>query len=502
MGKASRIKKLRKITVQEKIKDLQPKRWIKDNQWQLIGLVLLVIAAYGNSLDNAFVSDDIYAIVNDPELNSWSFIGKNWLNFIQPFVYVLITKVFGKVPFYFHLVNLSGHILAVTAAYLLIELLINKRVAFLASLLLAVHPLSTEAVTWISGGPYSWHAGFLLLSLWGLVKATQGEKKFYVFSCLSFLISLQTFNRSLVMVGIAVILLWVLGQLRKNWKLLIAPTVMALIYVRKIFSRTPDQFNGLVNNYNNHASFTNPLIQIPIAITEYFKLILWPINLTLYHSELFYTKVGYLVSLGVFLLFMAALGYTAVKKRMVFFWLMFFVIVLSPTLTPFGFGWIVAERYAYLASLGIYAVVGMGISRLMTKKGWEKTVIAIVAIAIILLFIRTLVRNRDWQDQDHLWLAAERTSPSSQQNHNNLGDLYSRRGDLKQAEWHFKKAIEINPSYADAMHNLANTYVMMGKFEEAIKLYEDALKNKPSLWQSQRQLEAVKEHLKSVTKDG
>ena len=277
---------------------------------------------------------------------------------------------------------------------------------------------------------------------------------------------------------------------------------MALIYVRKIFSRTPDQFNGLVNNYNNHASFTNPLIQIPIAITEYFKLILWPINLTLYHSELFYTKVGYLVSLGVFLLFMAALGYTAVKKRMVFFWLMFFVIVLSPTLTPFGFGWIVAERYAYLASLGIYAVVGMGISRLMTKKGWEKTVIAIVAIAIILLFIRTLVRNRDWQDQDHLWLAAERTSPSSQQNHNNLGDLYSRRGDLKQAEWHFKKAIEINPSYADAMHNLANTYVMMGKFEEAIKWYEDALKNKPSLWQSQRQLEAVKEHLKSVTKDG
>ena len=138
----------------------------------------------------------------------------------------------------------------------------------------------------------------------------------------------------------------------------------------------------------------------------------------------------------------------------------------------------------------------------MTKKGWEKTVIAIVAIAIILLFIRTLVRNRDWQDQDHLWLAAERTSPSSQQNHNNLGDLYSRRGDLKQAEWHFKKAIEINPSYADAMHNLANTYVMMGKFEEAIKWYEDALKNKPSLWQSQRQLEAVKEHLKSVTKDG
>jgi len=40
----------------------------------------------------------------------------------------------------------------------------------------------------------------------------------------------------------------------------------------------------------------------------------------------------------------------------------------------------------------------------------------------------------------------------------------------------------------------------MGQFEEAIKMYEAALKNKPSLWQSEQQLKAVREYL--VTKDG
>ena len=54
----------------------------------------------------------------------------------------------------------------------------------------------------------------------------------------------------------------------------------------------------------------------------------------------------------------------------------------------------------------------------------------------------------------------------------------------------------MNPHYADAMHNLGNTYVRLGKLEEAIKMYEAALKNKPTLWQSEQQLKAVREYMK------
>ena len=104
---------------------------------------------------------------------------------------------------------------------------------------------------------------------------------------------------------------------------------------------------------------------------------------------------------------------------------------------------------------------------------------------------RTIVRNNDWKNQDNLWLAAERTSPNSQQNNNNLGDLYARRGDLVKAVYYFQKAVEINPRYADAYHNLGNVNRNMGKTEEAIKSYEKALEINPNIWQSYQNIGAI-----------
>ncbi len=73
------------------------------------------------------------------------------------------------------------------------------------------------------------------------------------------------------------------------------------------------------------------------------------------------------------------------------------------------------------------------------------------------------MRNFDWKNQDTLWLATAKTSPSSHQNHNNLGDLYARRGEYEKAVEEFKKAIELKPDYGDAYHNLANVYHQIGK---------------------------------------
>ena len=102
-----------------------------------------------------------------------------------------------------------------------------------------------------------------------------------------------------------------------------------------------------------------------------------------------------------------------------------------------------------------------------------------------------MVRNIDWKDEDHLWLAAAKASPSSPQNHNNLGDYYARHGDLEKAAEEFKKAIELKPNYGDAYHNLANTYQKMGKIAEAIENYQKALSFNPRLWQSYQNLAAL-----------
>ena len=173
------------------------------------------------------------------------------------------------------------------------------------------------------------------------------------------------------------------------------------------------------------------------------------------------------------------------------FWLGWIIIGLVPTLTPLGVSWIVAERYFYLSSIGVWMVLGMVGDRLSRREGMKEGVMIGFSVLVCLLMVRTVVRNSNWQTPDKLWLAAKRTSPNSPQNNNNLGDYYGRMGDFRQSEWHFKKAIEINPNYADAMHNLANNYLQQGQLDKSIEYYMKAVEKKPQLWQSWMQLSLI-----------
>ncbi|MFH1561631.1 MAG: tetratricopeptide repeat protein, partial [Patescibacteria group bacterium] len=180
------------------------------------------------------------------------------------------------------------------------------------------------------------------------------------------------------------------------------------------------------------------------------------------------------------------------KNREMFFWLSVFIISLLPTLTPLGISWIVAERYVYLGSIGVFVAVAIVIDRLNRIKNIRNLpLILFFAIIVPLLTIRTIVRNRDWKNQDNLWLAAAKTSPSSSQNHNNLGDLYGRREEFDKAIEEFKIAIELLPNYADAYHNLANIYWQTKQLDLAVESYQKAVEINPRLWQSYQNLAAI-----------
>ncbi len=55
----------------------------------------------------------------------------------------------------------------------------------------------------------------------------------------------------------------------------------------------------------------------------------------------------------------------------------------------------------------------------------------------------------------------------------------------------FRRAIELRPDYADAYHNLANTYERMGRTDEAIENYKKAASFNPGLWESYQALGAI-----------
>uniref|UniRef100_A0A803VZ68 dolichyl-phosphate-mannose--protein mannosyltransferase n=1 Tax=Ficedula albicollis TaxID=59894 RepID=A0A803VZ68_FICAL len=153
----------------------------------LAGLCAL---CYGNSLRGEFVHDDVWAIVNNPDVRAAApvsaafandFWGKRMAENTSHKSYrplcVLTFKLnillAGMNPFYFHAVNVILHCLVTLVLMYTCDKAVFKdcRLAFVTALFFAVHPVHTEAVTGIVG-------------------------RADVLACLLFLLAFLSYNRS------------------------------------------------------------------------------------------------------------------------------------------------------------------------------------------------------------------------------------------------------------------------------------------------------------------
>ncbi|MCL5090683.1 MAG: tetratricopeptide repeat protein [Patescibacteria group bacterium] len=472
--------------------------WLKKNWLSFLFLTVLIAIAYINSLKNEFLSDDIAGIVQDRNMgNLLYYLRNNTINFFRYFFYCLVYKIFGLNQVFFRLLNLGFHLGSVFLVFTLLSFLVSPLVALFAAGIFAVHPLQIEALVWITGGIHAQYAFFDLFSFFFylLASSRNWQKKYYYASLFCFIVALLTTEKSAILPLIILAFELTYGKIKTNWQKIIPFFILSGLCAFMVLfgGNFGNRISLLKTQYYQEEGLYNPLTQIPTAISSYLSLAFWPNGLTLYHSEMSFSTPKYIFMVTVTLLYFAAVFYTFWKKnlRYLSFWLSIFFLCLLPMLTPFKVAWIVAERYTYLGIIGIYVIAAILLDKLGEKFRKQKLSYIIFGLLLALLISRTISRNLDWRNQDYLWLSAAKTSPSSPQNHNNLGDLYSRRGDFSKAVTEFQAAINLLPNYADAFHNLANTYLQMNQIDLAIENYQNALKYNPTLWQSHQNLTAI-----------
>lgn len=467
--------------------------WFWQNWKKLVFLTALVFIVYLNALGADFAADDVTGILNNQAIGNFRWVLSQPLSFLRPFLYFLAYKISGLNPFLFRLPNLIFHLGSVGLIFLLTSRLINSRVGFFSAGLFAVHPILIESVTWISGGIHAQYGFFLFLSLLLYEKfLSDKNQKLLAFSVLSFLFALLSSEKAIIFPPIALLFLlsFHFKDRRKFWPSLIPFWLIGFVFGALYLGAIGPRLETLQTQFYQQPQTLSPFLQIPIAITSYLQLMAFPKDLTLYHSEMIFSQGEYLIRLAILLLFLGLTAWFFFKNRPLSFWPGLFIIGLLPMLTPLGISSIVAERYVYFSSLGIFVLVALLLQKAEKIVG-PKTVSVVFAVILVLLSGRTIARNMDWQNQDSLWLAAAKTSPSSPQNHNNLGDYYGRRGEYEKAIEEFKKAIELQPNYGDAYHNLGNTYQQIGKIDMAIENYQKALQFNPRLWQSRQNLAVI-----------
>lgn len=474
------------------------KDWLKDNWYIILGFTLLVLVVYANGLGGTFVSDDVNWIPRNPNIGNFKayFQINNrpaiWI------IFYLAHLIGGLNPFFYRLPNVLFHAGNTMAIFVLLGWLTNKRTAIFTSLIFAVHPILVESVTWIAGGSYAAYTFFFLLSFIFYLLAKK-RARLYFFTLVFLFLSLSFSEKAVVLFLIFPLYEIAFGSLKKMWKFFLPLLAIGFLTAIAFIKQVGEKVIGLkIHNYVQ-PGYDSPLLKIPIAVTEYLRLMFWPSDLSLYRSELTFTSEQYYFRLGIFLLFLLLIGIAYRRRqRFVFFWLSFFIITLLPVLTPYRFASTVAERYVYLGSIGIFAVVGMILDTLTANEKLKKGVYAVFAILIIALSIRTVVRNRDWLNEDNLWIASAKVSPRDPNVLNNLGDMYGRHQDYQKAMETFSLAIKLKPGYADAYHNLAN--IQMSLFEQtkdekylngAIANYQTAAKYNRTLWQSHQNLGAI-----------
>lgn len=466
--------------------------FVKNNRLYLLLLSILILITYGNSLNNDFLSDDLAEIVNNPNIGNLGYnISTHPFGFIHPVLYWLAFHIGGLSPILFRSINLFFHIGTVFLIFAIFKYLYSKKLALIVAAIFAVHPGISEAVVWVSGGGYPQYTFFFLLSFL-LYLLSKHKRKYLFFSALFFLFSFMSHPQ--MPMGLFLIFpLWeyMFGNLKKEWKKTLPFLVITVLYTLLSINALPQRENALQTIHYQQAGIDNPLVLIPVAISSYFELIFFPSSLTLYHSELSFGPVNFAIRALFTILFLGSIFLAFKKNRFIFFWLSLFLIALSPTLTPFKLNWIVAERYLYLPILGILAVIGLGLVKLSQIKKFQKISYTILVIILILFSIRTILRNIDWKNEDNLWIATGKTSPSSPNTHNNLGDVYGRHGDKQAALKEFQTAIALKPNYGDAYHNLANTYRELNQMDKALENYQKALQFNPNLWQSYQNIAAI-----------
>ena len=465
---------------------------MKNNWVYLLFLIVLIFITYGNSLNNVFLSDDLAEIVQNPNVGNLEFaITTHPFGFIRLILYFLAYHLGGLNPAVFRIINIGFHTGCVILIYALLNLLYQRKVAIFVAGVFAVHPAISEAVVWISGGMYPQYTFFFLLSFLFYLLSDKA-KKYYIFSVLAFLLALMS-HPQMPLALFLIFPLWEFsfGNLKRNWSKTIPFLILSISYVIINLGALPERTTTLQSTHYQERGIDNPFLLIPIAITSYFELIFWPKTLTLYHSELAFGPIQFIIRFLGTLLFFIGIAISFFKNRKIFFWLCLFFIGLAPTLTPFRLNWIVAERYLYLPSLGIITLFTLGLFKLekIIKLKWFIPILFFAVIAI--LSVRTIIRNIDWKNEDNLWIATGKTSPSSPNTHNNLGDVYGRWGDKERALKEFQKAIELKPNYGDAYHNLANTYTELGETDKALENYHMAIKYNPNLWQSYQNIAAI-----------
>ncbi len=492
-------------------------------------LILLIVGVvYSNALFNGFVYDDWDLVVRNPWVREGSLIeafrigywesSRGGSFYYRPVVsasYWVDYALWGEKPFGYHLRNVALHALSsILVLFLAARWMGSRPAAAAAAAIFAVHPIHTQSVTWIAGRTDLLATLFCLAALF-LIQAgvdrldrsrvrpigpdrtpqrapSPGKRIASTLLILAGFIAaaLALLSKEMAATFPALLLLHILILRReteaprwKSWALPLAGSIFLVagwLLLRSTIVGATIGFADDPHAWWHPADGTSArILAVPLILSFYLRRLLFPLSLG-FESGLqplhdFADPALWSAAAGIALLAGLAWRFRRREPTVTFgiFWLL---ISLLPVLNILPVFESAMEHFAYLPSVG-FAVAAVAVGRTIVKKPEAR--VAVCVGLIVLLGVRTMIRNGDWRDEETFWRITVRDTPSARA-WNNLGLYLREKGDLEGAAAALDEVRRLRPDLPSSHANLGVVEAARGQRLEAIKHFHEALSVDPA----------------------
>jgi tetratricopeptide (TPR) repeat protein len=508
---------------------------ISSRRWGVplaVGLIVLTgVAVYWNSFAGVFLFDDFLSIVENPTIRQWyrldqvlcppagnmiPIAGRPIMNLSLAINYAIS----GTQTWSYHLVNLLLHLANGLLLFDVLRRTFQRPVvrsslgdhalplATVIAVLWTVHPLHTEAVTYISERAESLVAMFFLLTLYGVLRSEGSPRACWwegmsVVSCL-----LGMASKELMVTAPVVVLIYdrcfLSGSLKEAWRrrwrfyVLLASTWILLVGL--VLSA------GVIFRHSEvgvHPRWLYALTE-PQAILHYLRLAVWPRPLCADYGYPVSTSWCDILPSLLAVLACGIFGVWALVKRPQWGFLgLWFFGILAPTSSVVPTLEVIVERRMYLplAAVLILLVVGTYLGgRAAIRQGWLTSRAAAVAGVCLVLVVGatwgvlTVERNGVYSSELGMWQDIVAKAPENVHANYRLGFvLFAQQRYLEGLEY-CERAIQLNRRPNATVipkivrHNEAMiacqcgmALANMGRRHEAIERYKQAIQAEPEM---------------------
>ncbi len=461
---------------------------------QAIAAVLLAVAvfvAFWPGLAGEFLNlDDPKYVTANPNIKLFgrdaiayaftTFDNSNWhpLTWLS---YALDYQAWGLNPFGFHLTNLLLHVAnAVLVFVVLLQLTRSPWRSLVVAVMFALHPMRVESVAWVAERKDVLFAFFWLLTMAAhLVWVRDRKLSSYALVVVFFVLSLMSKPMAITLPAALLLLdYWPLN--RFSWRAVLEKLPMVALAAGSALL-TVLALRGGHGMEIDAIPLSGRVANAVYSYVRYVLLTFWP-DLSPFYSHTALSDVaGTGAMVAAILAFLVATGlivfYGRSRRYLLVGWL-WFLGVLLPSIGLVQAGRQgMADRYSYVAHLGLLILVVWGVAELPLWRSVRARLAGVALVAMIAITLGTLTwgQTQVWHDTLTFWEYTVRKNPRSFMGHQTIASRHARQGRFREAADALQRAAELRSGFPQLFAALGGHRMRAGQMVEAEQSFRQAI---------------------------